>query len=155
MCSRFQLDFTAAQTLLDGFAVLPLHFPAQKLRAWNDRFAPLLARHIERQGALKNRGAGRYYVTLPFTMPWADPEIFEDPDVLGVAERLVGKDLVMCQLATDTPLLGESHAMRRVRTLIERAAPTDAADRYPVPTRRHRPHNVRSATGSYSSSYAH
>lgn len=58
---------------------------------------------------MRNRGAGRYYVTLPFTSPWADPEIFENEDVLAIVERLVGREPVLCQLATDTPLLGSEY----------------------------------------------
>jgi ectoine hydroxylase-related dioxygenase (phytanoyl-CoA dioxygenase family) len=46
--------------------------------------------------------------TLPFTDPFADPCIYEDDDVLAVVEQLVGTDAVMCQLASDTPLLGST-----------------------------------------------
>jgi len=67
---------------------------------------PLLDTHIAREGHLQNRGAARYYVTLPFKQPFSDALIFEDEDVLAIVERLVGEDPVMCQLATDTPLLG-------------------------------------------------
>src|SRR5207253_562645 len=88
----------------DGFVVLPGHFEVARLRAWADRFAPLLADHVAAEGHLKNRGEGRYYVTLPFERPWADPNIFEDENVLGIVESLVGKDFIMCQLATDTPV---------------------------------------------------
>jgi ectoine hydroxylase-related dioxygenase (phytanoyl-CoA dioxygenase family) len=93
----------------DGFVILPQKFSAEILRAWNDRFAPLLDEHVRAQGHLKNRGEGRYYVTLPFERPWADPAVFEDEDVLAVVENLVGPDLVMCQLATDTPLRGSDY----------------------------------------------
>jgi len=90
----------------DGVVMLPRHFDVQKLRAWAERFASLLDEHVRGEGHLKNRGEGRYYVTLPFESPWADPAIFEDDDVLAVVEQLVGPDFVMCQLATDTPVLG-------------------------------------------------
>ena len=93
----------------DGFCVLPGQFPAEKLRVWSETFAPLLEEHIKREGHLQNRGAGRYYVTLPFVEPFAAPEIYEDADVLAVVERLVGEDAVLCQLATDTPLLGSDY----------------------------------------------
>ncbi|HEX8688176.1 MAG TPA: phytanoyl-CoA dioxygenase family protein, partial [Pyrinomonadaceae bacterium] len=72
-------------------------------------FAPLLARHVEREGHRLNRGPGRYYVTLPFAAPFADPEVFEDDDVLGVVCGLVGEDAALVQLATDTPLLGSEY----------------------------------------------
>jgi ectoine hydroxylase-related dioxygenase (phytanoyl-CoA dioxygenase family) len=99
----------AATVIREGFCVLPRHLPAQTLTAWNEQFAPLLTEHIQREGRLKNRGEGRYYVTLPFTAPWADEAVFMDPDVLEIVERLVGSDPVLCQLATDTPLLGSQY----------------------------------------------
>ena len=103
------LDLFAAKTLRDGYCVLMRHYSSEKLRYWNENLQPLLERHIEREGALKNRGPSRYYVTLPFVAPWADPEVFEDPDILSLVERLVGEDAQMCQLATDTPLLGSEY----------------------------------------------
>jgi len=93
----------------DAVVVLRRHFDVQKLRAWADRFSPVLDGHMRSEGHLRNRGEGRYYVTLPFESPWADPAIFEDEDVLAIAEQLVGQDFVMCQLATDTPVLGSVH----------------------------------------------
>jgi ectoine hydroxylase-related dioxygenase (phytanoyl-CoA dioxygenase family) len=79
------------------------------MEAWLEAFAPLLARHIEREGHRLNRGPGRYYVTLPFVEPFADPEVYEDDDVLGVVRGLVGEDATLVQLATDTPLLGSEY----------------------------------------------
>lgn len=69
----------------------------------------MLLEHIAREGKLRNRGAARYYVTLPFSAPFADPSIYEDEDILAIVKRLVGLDAVMCQLATDTPLLGSDY----------------------------------------------
>jgi hypothetical protein len=93
----------------DGFCVMPDQFPADVLDRWRASFEPLLEEHIEREGFRRNRGRGRYYVTLPFAAPFADPCIFEDDDVLAVVERVVGRKPVMCQLATDTPLLGSEY----------------------------------------------
>jgi hypothetical protein len=93
----------------DGFCMMPGHITRAKLEAWRVAFAPLLERHVEREGNLQNRGPGRYYVTLPFVEPFADPEVFEDEDILGVVKGLVGSDAQFHQLATDTPLLGSAH----------------------------------------------
>jgi ectoine hydroxylase-related dioxygenase (phytanoyl-CoA dioxygenase family) len=97
------------EALRDGFCILRGHFPKGKLQRWRETFTPLLEAHIEREGKLKNRGAERYYVTLPFENIFADEEIFADADVLAIVENLVGKDFVMPQLATDTPLLGSDY----------------------------------------------
>jgi hypothetical protein len=97
------------QTLTDGFCVLPEHFSRATLEGWRHALLPRLTDHIAREGHLQNRGPGRYYVTLPFTAPFADPAIFEDDDVLAVVEQLVGEHPVMCQLASDTPVYGSEH----------------------------------------------
>lgn len=111
MAARYgstQIEQFAESVITDGFCVLPEHFSPGKLDQWRQSFLPLLERHIAREGHLQNRGPARYYVTLPFTQPFADASIYEDDDVLAIVERLVGADAVMCQLATDTPLLGST-----------------------------------------------
>jgi ectoine hydroxylase-related dioxygenase (phytanoyl-CoA dioxygenase family) len=111
MPSRYdatQIKQFADAVITDGFCVLPKHFSPEKLEYWRQSFLPLLERHIEREGHLENRGPARYYVTLPFTEPFADPSIYEDDDVLAIVEQLVGTEAVMCQLASDTPLLGST-----------------------------------------------
>lgn len=104
-----EIESLAQAVLDDGFCILPAHFPAAILNQWREAFLPLLEAHIRHEGHLKNRGPARYYVTLPFREPFADPRIFEDEDVLAIVERLVGEDPVMPQLATDTPLLGSAY----------------------------------------------
>lgn len=104
-----QIQELADRFAADGFLLLPQHFPRAKLEAWNAAFRPLLDEHIAAEGHLQNRGAARYYVTLPFEGVFADPEIFEDEDLLALVERIVGADPVMCQLATDTPLRGSDY----------------------------------------------
>lgn len=107
--SREEIECFAAQVLEDGFCLLPRHFSREKMDAWRKAFAPLLARHVEREGHRLNRGPARYYVTLPFAAPFADAEVFEDEDVVGIVHALVGTDAAMCQLATDTPLEGSEY----------------------------------------------
>lgn len=97
------------EVLKDGFCILREHFSKEKLVRWREEFTPLLEHHIAREGHLQNRGAARYYVTLPFASPFAEPEFYEDQDVLDIVRRLVGDDAVMCQLATDTPLDGSEY----------------------------------------------
>ncbi len=104
-----QIESFAQSVLNDGHCVLPNHFSPATLNSWREAFAPLLEDHIDRQGKLRNRGSSRYYVTLPFTAPFADPTIYEDEDILAIAKLLVGEEMVMCQLATDTPLLGSDY----------------------------------------------
>ena len=104
-----QIEAFTGQVRKDGFCILPQHFSPETLSNWSMAFMPLLDAHIAREGRLQNRGTARYYVTLPFTSPFADPSIYEDEDVLAIVEGLIGKDAVMCQLASDTPVLGSDY----------------------------------------------
>lgn len=83
--------------------------PVAKIDAWNAAFQPLLQAAIMMEGDDPNRGAGRYYVTLPFHGPWADPEVIDNDDIMAVVSELVGADGVMCQLASDTPVKGSEY----------------------------------------------
>ena len=85
-------------TLLRGL------LPVETIDCWNEAFQPLLWAAVAREGDDPNRGAARYYVTLPFHGLWADPEVIDNDAIMAVVEELVGADGVMCQLATDTPL---------------------------------------------------
>jgi len=109
MRSPDEISDLTQQVLRDGYCILSQQFSAEILRSWSVAFAPLLETHIEREGHLKNRGPARYYVTLPFIPPFAEPAFYEDEDVLAIVEGLVGEDFVMTQLATDTPLLGSDY----------------------------------------------
>ncbi|HEX8144905.1 MAG TPA: phytanoyl-CoA dioxygenase family protein [Pyrinomonadaceae bacterium] len=104
-----QIASFTQSALADGFCILREHFPRPTLEKWREAFAPLLEAHVAREGHLFNRGPARYYVTLPFIEPFADPLIFEDEDVLSIVRGLVGEDAVMPQLASDTPLLGSDY----------------------------------------------
>eukprot|EP01102_Stenamoeba_stenopodia_P002752 TRINITY_DN12613_c0_g1_i1.p1 TRINITY_DN12613_c0_g1~~TRINITY_DN12613_c0_g1_i1.p1 ORF type:complete len:285 (-),score=67.92 TRINITY_DN12613_c0_g1_i1:95-949(-) len=102
-----QHDELAKAALRDGYVILRDHFSRETLESvWKPAFLPLLEHHIAKRGLEGARGPARYYVTLPFVPPFADPAIFEDEDILQIVERLVAKDFVMCQLAIDTPCRG-------------------------------------------------
>jgi ectoine hydroxylase-related dioxygenase (phytanoyl-CoA dioxygenase family) len=83
--------------------------PLETIEAWAAAFPSLLEAAIAREGDDPNRGAHRFYVTLPFEPPWADPAIIDNDAIMAVVEELIGEDGVLCQLASDTPLLGSEH----------------------------------------------
>jgi ectoine hydroxylase-related dioxygenase (phytanoyl-CoA dioxygenase family) len=83
--------------------------PVTTIDAWNEAFQPLLKAAIAREGDDPNRGANRHYVTLPFQDLWADAGVIDNDAVMAVVEELVGADGVMCQLASDTPLIGSDY----------------------------------------------
>jgi ectoine hydroxylase-related dioxygenase (phytanoyl-CoA dioxygenase family) len=78
------------------------------LAEWKRQFLPLLNERIQ-DGTASARGPNRYYISLPFIPPFADPAIYEDPDILAIIEQLAQEDIVMPELATDTPLQGSDY----------------------------------------------
>jgi len=84
-------------------------WPVDKIEEWNRAFQPLLHQAVDRERDDPNRGVNRYYVTLPFSGLWADPEIVDNDVVMAIVSELVGADGVMCQLASDTPLQGSDY----------------------------------------------
>lgn len=107
--SEPEISILVAEALRDGFCVLKEHFSREKVMEWRNACLPLLNRQIELEGGKTSRGASRYYVTFPFEMPFSDPAFYEDPDIIAIVEKLAGKDFVMCQLASDTPVLGSDY----------------------------------------------
>jgi hypothetical protein len=93
----------------DSLVMLRRHFPREKLARWREAFQPLFEAQVIKDKGDPNRGAQRFYVTLPFEGIFADPSIFEDPDILAIVERVAGPDPVLCQLASDTPMKGSDY----------------------------------------------
>lgn len=93
----------------DGFVLLKNFIAPEKLHAWAEAFRPLLEHHLATQADPSFRGPARYYITLPFRAPFNDPAIFESDALMALLEKIAGKDFTMCQLATDTPLLGSDY----------------------------------------------
>jgi ectoine hydroxylase-related dioxygenase (phytanoyl-CoA dioxygenase family) len=87
----------------DGFCILKGHFSRDLIAEWRAAFYPLMHERIE-SGAASERGANRYYISLPFTAPFADKSVYEDADILAILDDLTGGDIVMPELAVDTPL---------------------------------------------------
>ena len=93
----------------DSLVILRNHIPREKLARWREAFQPLFEAQTEKDRDDPNRGAQRFYVTLPFQGLFADPEIYENPDILAIVERVAGPEPVLCQLASDTPLKGSDY----------------------------------------------
>jgi hypothetical protein len=104
-----QHDAFARDFNRDSLVVLRQHLPREKLLHWRRAFEPLLQHHMRKESDNPNRGPQRFYVTLPFVAPFADPQIYEDPDILAIVERVGGPQPVLCQLATDTPVKGSDY----------------------------------------------
>lgn len=90
-----------------GYTVLEGFLSTEQVDAMATEFEPLLQTRISHGNP--DRGPSRFYLTLPFTQPFADQSYFADPFLLEILEGVVGKDPVMCQLAADVPLKGSDY----------------------------------------------
>ena len=105
-----QIQAHAEEVRETSCTVLKGLIPLEVIDAWNHAFQPLLLRAMNAGDETgPNRGPGRFYVTLPFHGLWADPGVIDNDAIVAVVSELIGADGVMCQLATDTPLLGSEH----------------------------------------------
>ena len=104
--SRDEAQAHAEEVRRTSCTILRGLLPVATVDRWNAAFQPLLLRAMAAEGDDPNRGASRYYVTLPFQDLWADPQVIDNDSVMAVVSDLVGADGVMCQLATDTPVKG-------------------------------------------------
>jgi ectoine hydroxylase-related dioxygenase (phytanoyl-CoA dioxygenase family) len=92
-----------------GFCLLTGHFPADAIAACREAFEPILREHVAANADRPNRGPARHYINLPLHPPFFERRLLFDPDVLAVAEAILGHDMTLPQYATDTPMKGSVH----------------------------------------------
>lgn len=97
----------AAEVREDGYTILREFISVAAIDDMATHFQPILEKRM--QSAPPDRGPGRFYSTVPFTLPFANPSIFADPFLMKILEGIVGNDFVMCQLASDTPVIGSEY----------------------------------------------
>lgn len=91
---------------MTGYCVLENALPEELLVRLREGFYPLLE---AKRAMPSNRGANRYQMHLPFAPPFADPQLYDHPDVLAILENLFGSDLICTYFASDTPLPGSEY----------------------------------------------
>ncbi len=103
------LDGFAEQVKRDGICVIRGLFQPEKIAEWHRAFLSLFQDRAMSPGGLAPREKERYYLTLPWTAPFADPDMFANPIILGVIDRIFRQSYSMVQLAADTPLIGSEY----------------------------------------------
>ncbi len=103
------LDRCVEELERDGICVLRGLFNPAIIDAWARAFAAVFEDRSRRPGGLAPREQARYYVTLPWEAPFADPQVFAHPAILAVVERVLGSKYEMVQLGADTPLYGSEY----------------------------------------------
>jgi ectoine hydroxylase-related dioxygenase (phytanoyl-CoA dioxygenase family) len=103
------VDALAADLERDGVATIPGLVPPEKVARWRDALARLVATREQQPGGLAPRGPSRYYLTLPWVEPFADPEVFANPTVLAVLKRVFHQEFLLVQLGVDVAAPGSEH----------------------------------------------
>jgi ectoine hydroxylase-related dioxygenase (phytanoyl-CoA dioxygenase family) len=104
-----EADRLAEELERDGICILKGLIPPDTLAEWTEAYEDLVERRRSLPGGLAPRGPGRYYLTLPWTAPFADPSVFANASIRKVIDRVFVQEYVMVQLAVDTPTLGSEY----------------------------------------------
>ncbi len=85
----------------DGICVVPGLIPRDKVERWCEAMKRLVAERAATAGGLAPRGKARHYLTLPWVEPFADPDVFANPTVLAVLDRVFPQEYSLVQLGAD------------------------------------------------------
>lgn len=103
-----ELDALAVELKRDGICVIRQLLCRETLHEWRTAFHKLRREKEALAGGLAPRDEARYYFTLPWESPFADPLIFANDAILGVLQRVLLQSFEMCQLAVDFPVKGST-----------------------------------------------
>ncbi len=93
----------------DGICIIRKLFSQNLVEEWAVAFNTLFYERQQRPGGLAPRGQARFYTTLPWVPPFANPDVFANPIILGVLNRVFAQEYRLVQLAADIPLQGSDY----------------------------------------------
>jgi hypothetical protein len=102
-----QIQTHADEIRMNGYTILENALPTGMMATMLERFDPLL--ESKRDAEPSNRGANRFQMHLPFELPFADPLLYANPNVLAILENLFTKDYILTYFASDTPFPGSDY----------------------------------------------
>lgn len=103
------LDRFAQELNRDGICVIRGLFDKGLIEEWAKAFDALFQQRQNQPGGLAPREQSRYYLTLPWIAPFSNPEVFANPTILGVLERVFYQEYVMVQMGADIPVQGSDY----------------------------------------------
>jgi hypothetical protein len=103
------LDRLAADLNRDGICILPGLLDTGLLDRWGRAFNSLFQERQSRPGGLAPRQEARYYLTLPWVEPFADPLVFAHPTIVSVLNRVFAQEYVLVQMGADVPVRGSGY----------------------------------------------
>jgi hypothetical protein len=104
-----ELERLTADLNRDGLCIIRGLLDRSKMEEWARAFDALFRERQSRPGGLAPREQSRYYLTLPWAPPFADVELFANPVVLAILDRLFPQEYVMVQLGVDIPVQGSDY----------------------------------------------
>jgi len=103
------LDRFAEDLNRDGICVIRELFNRQLVEEWAAAFDKLFCERQQKPGGIAPRGKARGYITLPWVAPFANSEVFANPTILGVLDRVFYQEYKLVQLAADIPMQGSEY----------------------------------------------
>ncbi|OUL32850.1 phytanoyl-CoA dioxygenase family protein [Nostoc sp. 106C] len=103
------LDRLVEELNRDGICVIRNLFDRNLIGEWAQAFDKLFRDRQNQPGGLAPREIARYYLTLPWVSPFANTEVFANPVIMGILERVFYQEYVMVQLGVDVPFQGSDY----------------------------------------------
>ncbi|MDX2232272.1 MAG: phytanoyl-CoA dioxygenase family protein [Leptolyngbyaceae cyanobacterium bins.349] len=107
--SATDLDQLADDLNRDGICIIRGLFDRPLIEAWAGAFNALFQERQQQPNGVAPRGKARGYVTLPWNAPFADLQVFANPTILGVIDRVFYQEYKLVQLAVDIPMQGSEY----------------------------------------------
>ncbi len=107
--SATDLDKFVEDLNRDGICIIPNVFDQQLIDEWLAAFEKLFRDRQNQIGGLAPRETARYYLTLPWVAPFANPAVFANPIIMGILERVFYQEFVMVQMGIDVPFFGSDY----------------------------------------------
>jgi len=107
--STTDLDQFAEDLNRDGICIIRGLFDRTLMDEWKAAFDALFHQRQQQPGGVAPRGTARGYVTLPWVAPFANPEVFANPTILGILDRVFYQEYKLVQLAADIPMQGSEY----------------------------------------------
>ena len=103
------LDRFAQELNRDGICVIRGLFERALIEEWAQAFDALFRERQNQPGGLAPREQSRYYLTFPWIPPFADTNVFANPVILGVLNRVFTQEYKLVQLGADIPVQGSDY----------------------------------------------
>jgi ectoine hydroxylase-related dioxygenase (phytanoyl-CoA dioxygenase family) len=104
-----ELEQFAEDLKRDGICIIRGLFDRALIQEWATAFNQLFHERQQQPGGLAPREQSRYYLTLPWVQPFADPMVFANPVILAVLDRVFFQEYRMVQLGADIPVQGSQY----------------------------------------------